>query len=445
MFFETETLKILTKALGILEEGFSEFPKFSQELDFPAIEKTLMKTAERLKDNYPYFHPLYAGQMLKPPHPIAKLAYMLSLYINPNNHALDGGRASSSMEKELIADLARMFGFQTHLGHLCSGGTVANLEALWVATCLHKGKKIVASSQAHYTHSRMSKVLGVDFETINVTSKGKMDISHLEKMLLQGDIGTVVVTLGTTGAGLLEPLDKIVELKNKYDFRIHVDGAYGGYFILAENLSENSKKIMNSLPFADSITIDPHKHGLQPYGCGCILFKDPNVGKFYKHDSPYTYFSSNDMHLGEITLECSRPGASAVALWTTMQMLPPVKDGVFAKDLEKCRESALKFYNILKEDKNYITFFEPDLDIVVFAPNGASFSEISEKSRKQFEESAKQNLHLALFELPCEIAKHYVTNVKEDKENLTCLRSCLMKPEHLDWVEEIAGLLGITR
>src|SRR6185369_10540138 len=100
---------------------------------------------ERMQDNFPYQHPFYIGQMLKPPHAVARLAYALAQYINPNNHALDGGRASSAMEKEAVADLAAMFGWQSHLGHLCGGGTIANLEALWVSGRLHRGKTIVAS------------------------------------------------------------------------------------------------------------------------------------------------------------------------------------------------------------------------------------------------------------------------------------------------------------
>ena len=79
--------------------------------------------------------------------------------------------------------------------------------------------------------------------------------------------------------------------------------------------------------------IDPHKHGLQPYGCGCVLFRDPAVGRFYKHDSPYTYFTSKELHLGEISLECSRAGAAAVALWATQQLLPLTPGGEFARGL----------------------------------------------------------------------------------------------------------------
>jgi len=162
MPLEKETLAILPAALRALEEGFAALPATnSQPPGQERIGEVLQQVAVRLRDNYPYFHPLYAGQMLKPPHPIARAAYALATWINPNNHALDGGRASSAMEKEAVAEIAAMFGWQTHLGHLCSGGTMANLEALWVAGQLHPGKKIAASSQAHYTHHRISGVLEI--------------------------------------------------------------------------------------------------------------------------------------------------------------------------------------------------------------------------------------------------------------------------------------------
>src|SRR5437667_61165 len=80
---------------------------------------------------------------------VARLAYALALWINPNNHALDGGRASSVMEKEAVAGIARLFGWEKYLGHLCSGGTMANLEALWVAGRLRPGTTVAASEQAH--------------------------------------------------------------------------------------------------------------------------------------------------------------------------------------------------------------------------------------------------------------------------------------------------------
>src|SRR5437870_8981425 len=155
MTLETESLSLLYEALERLEPGFAGLPAFESSADLDAMRAVLMDVAGRLRDNFPYPHPLYAGQMLKPPHPVARLAYALALWVNPNNHALDGGRASSAMEKEAVADIAAMFGWQAHLGHLCGGGTMANLEALWVAGQLHPDRKVVASGQAHYTHGRI--------------------------------------------------------------------------------------------------------------------------------------------------------------------------------------------------------------------------------------------------------------------------------------------------
>ena len=266
---------------------------------------------------------------------------MLALWVNPNNHALDGGRASSRMEKEAVAELARMFGWETQLGHLTGGGTMANLEALWVSGRLNPGKTVVASSQAHYTHSRISEVLHLGFDSVPCDSRSRMNANALEDRLKQGDVGTVVATIGTTGTGAVDPLPDILALREKYGFRLHADAAYGGYYALVDNLADEAASAYRRLGEVDSLVIDPHKHGLQPYGCGCILFRDPSVGTLYKHDSPYTYFSSSELHLGEISLECSRAGASAVALWATQRLLPMTRDGEFARGLARCREAAL--------------------------------------------------------------------------------------------------------
>ncbi len=454
MLLEKGTLEILPTALRVLEEGFASLPA----IDAPALDKervaeVMQQVAVRLRDNYPYFHPLYAGQMLKPPHPIARAAYALATWINPNNHALDGGRASSAMEKEAVAELAAMFGWQTHLGHLASGGTMANLEALWVAGRLHRGKKVAASAQAHYTHHRISSVLGLPFVELPCDPWGRMDAQALSARLAEGDIGCVVATLGTTGTGSVDPLPEILRLRAHYGFRLHVDAAYGGYFTLAENLAKDTRASFEVIGQADSIVVDPHKHGLQPYGCGCVMFRDPSVGALYKHDSPYTYFTSSELHLGEISLECSRPGASAVALWATQKLLPLERGGEFAAGLEACREAAVMLAERLAADSRWLVPFPPELDIVVWAPHAASASLASEQSQRIFTAAAKRGLHLALIRLP---VRYFPTLKKpqgrpadpalppadsSDQETVLCLRSVLMKPEHREWLNQIMATL----
>ena len=439
---ETDTLKILQDALRKLDAGFLSLPAFDAAApDTHEISAILASTAERLHDNYPYFHPLYAGQMLKPPHPVARLAYALALWINPNNHALDGGRASSAMEKEAVAEIAAMFGWDEHLGHLSGGGTMANLEALWVADRLAPGKTILASEQAHYTHQRISRVLQLACETVRCDARGRMDVAALRNRLARGDVGTVVATMGTTATGSVDPLADILLLREKYGFRIHADAAYGGYFHLAGNLAEETRRHFDQIQHVDSIVLDPHKHGLQPYGCGCVLFRDPAVGRLYKHDSPYTYFSSTDLHLGEISLECSRPGAAAVALWATQRLLPLRKQGEFANSLERCREAALKFHQRLAKDGRFLTPFAPELDIIVFAPRAANLEETSLLTRKVFDAAARKNLHLAVAEIPVVFFGEQWQGAKRSQSSISCLRSVLMKPEHLDWLDRIWAIL----
>src|SRR5664279_29666 len=177
--YNKQSFVILQKALDKLSEGFASLPAFEQKVP-EGVEEILLAVAEKMQDNFPYHHPLYAGQMLKPPHEVARLAYMLSIWINPNNHALDGGRASSEMEKETVAEIALMFGWKEHLGHLTSSGTFANLEALWVAGNIHPKKKIAASELAHYTHERISNVLGIKYQKIPCRKNGEMDVNKLE-------------------------------------------------------------------------------------------------------------------------------------------------------------------------------------------------------------------------------------------------------------------------
>ena len=438
MILDDDSLKILAEAIRKLQEGFADLPDYSGK---PAggerLAEVLLVTAERLRDNYPYFHPLYAGQMLKPPHPVARLAYSLAMFVNPNNHALDGGRATSAMEKEAVAQIASMFGWTTFLGHLCGGGTMANLEALWAAGQLHPGKKILASEQAHYTHRRISSVLQLEFEQLPCDDHGRLRTDALEQRLKRGDIGTVVATIGTTATGSIDPLHRILELQQKYGFRIHADAAYGGYFALARNLAPEGKVIFDCLGRADSIVTDPHKHGLQPYGCGCVLFRDPAVGALYKHESPYTYFSSAELHLGEISLECSRPGAAAAALWATQKLLPLSVGGEFARGLERGKEAALLLHRKLEDDGRLVPAFEPELDILVFAPRSATLAEASQCSRRLFESAARRGLHLALAELPARFWKNRGLALVEDQPTVTCLRSVLMKPDHFEWLDAI--------
>ena len=224
-----------------------------------------------------------------------------------------------------------MFGFPDDaLGHLTSSGTIANLEALWVARELHPGKAIAYGANAHYTHSRMCAVLGVEGRCR--PTRGA-DRPRGRGALRGGGSARSSSPPGTTGLGTV---DDVARRRRAARALRRADPRRRRLRrLLHAARRRRSSRVAPSArsPSADSVVVDPHKHGLQPYGCGAVLFRDPGVGRLYKHDSPYTYFTSGELHLGEISLECSRAGAAAAALWLTLRCLdlkPVLEAGVRA-------------------------------------------------------------------------------------------------------------------
>ncbi|CAN5167988.1 aminotransferase class V-fold PLP-dependent enzyme [soil metagenome] len=442
-------LPILQASLRKLDDWRTQFGE--EELvgytETPQIINIVEKLQERLEGNYPFHHPQYAGQMLKPPHPLAWISYALSMTINPNNHALDGGPPTSEMEKEAVSQLAEMVGYgEEYLGHLTSGGTIANLEALFIARELQPGKMIAASSRAHYTHKRMCRVLNTPFYEIPEKNDGSVDWDLLNKHI--DKIGTLVVTMGTTGLGEVEPLARLLPKMKDAGVRVHADAAYGGFFkIIEEQL--DSKENWKVLSEADSIVIDPHKHGLQPYGCGSVLYKDPSVGKFFRHDSPYTYFTSDDLHLGEISLECSRAGASAAALWATQQLFPLTEDGLGVY-LKSTKGAANLLYKALNSSDEFECFNNPELDILGYfpVPCDRKMSEITTLSRKLFsagvKAAPKDGFHLSLYNMNAHAFSATFPDYEADTDTVTILRSVMMKPEHELFITKLTKRLHTT-
>src|SRR5215472_4516410 len=430
----------LRRAAAAIADWEAAFPPFerhpSLEVSDERFAAAFATFAERLRGNYPYFHPSYAGQMLKPPHPAAVAGYLAAMLINPNNHALDGGPVTSVMEKEAVAELATMFGFRTHLGHLTSSGTVANLEALYVARELHPGRGVAYSAEAHYTHARMCGLLGVEGTEVGIDTAGRIDLGALDELLAGGTIGTVVATAGTTGLGAIDPVHDLLAVARRHGVRVHVDAAYGGFFTLLAGASGPAgldPRPWRAIADCDSVVVDPHKHGLQPYGCGAVLFADPAVGRFYAHDSPYTYFTSDELHLGEISLECSRAGAAAAALWLTFRLLPPEPGGL-GLVLAACRRAALDWAGLLETSDRLRLYQHPELDIVSYFPltAGKSMSAIDGESARILAagmHDSERPVFVSTLTVEADAFSRRHPDIAADQDRSRILRSVLMRPE----------------
>ena len=319
------------------------------------------------------------------------------MLINPNNHALDGGPATARMEREVTAQLAAMFGFGTHLGHLTTSGTIANLEALFVARELHPGRGIAFSADAHYTHSRMCGLLGIEGRPVAVDRRGRMDLDALEELLRTGRVGTVVLTAGTTGLGAIDPIHEALGLCRQHGARIHVDAAYGGFFTTA---GRARRAPGTALPrAAPPGSCRPRRGGPSPsatrwwwtrtsMGCSptaaapccsaipgwpgstCTTRRTPT-------SPPRTCTS------GRSASSVRGPGAAAAALWLTFRLLPPTPDGL-GQVLAAGRRAALAWSALIGKSAVLDLYQQPELDIVSYFPvtEPAALSRIDQASER---------------------------------------------------------------
>jgi glutamate/tyrosine decarboxylase-like PLP-dependent enzyme len=271
-----------------------------------------------------------------------------------------------------------------------------------------------------------------------------MDLDALADCLRSENVGTVVATIGTTGLGAVDAVDEIVPLARAHGARVHADAAYGGFFALA---ARHDPPLVAPAPFAalaacDSIVIDPHKRGLQPYGCGTVLFRDPAVGRVYQHESPATYFTSAELHLGEISLECSRAGAAAAALWATLRCFPLQPESGLGAVLARTRAAALAWAARIRESEYLRLVVEPELDILAFFPVTAPLtaSAISAATDHLFAAlmaDPDDPVYLAKLTVDQQLLAANHPDVVWDQPATIVLRSVLMKPEHLAAVDAL--------
>ena len=235
------------------------------------------------------------------------------MLVNTNNHALDGGPATWEMEKEVVRDLAAMFGLPDDaLGHLTASGTIANLEALWVARELHPGKAVAYSEDAHYTHARMCGVLGMEGRAVAADRAGRIDLDALEAALRGGGIGTVVLTPGTTGARRGRPDRRGAGRCASATACASTSTPPTAASSRCSRARGSSRRRRSARSReCDSVVVDPHKHGLQPYGCGAVLFRDPGVGPPVQ--------ARLALHLLHLRASCT----SARSAWSARAPAPP--------------------------------------------------------------------------------------------------------------------------
>lgn len=262
---------------------------------------------------------------------------------------------------------------------------------------------ILVPAHRHYSWEKISALLGFGTENmlpIELDRHGTASPHDLEKKIAwcrqkERPIAMIISVLGTTEMGLVDPIHEIHNLISRYSRNSgvttwhHVDAAFGGFFCSLKDsrglIDEQFKRDLNSVRFADSVTIDPHKLGYVPYACGAFLIQDEKQNRIPTQESPYIDFQKSDA--GHFTIEGSRSAAGATATWLTAKTIGLDKDG-YGRILNRTVEATRVLRRALHEtiqDVHIPTTADTNILCFCVGRSGESLSAVNERTQKIFE------------------------------------------------------------
>jgi len=297
------------------------------------------------------------GSMCTGPHEVGVEAYYMFLESNVGDSGLFKG--ARQIEKEVIEMLGSLLGKKDACGHVITGGTEANIMAMWAARnskTVTENPEIIVPKSAHFSFKKASDMLCLKIREAKLDKNYHVDIESV-KELISPDTVAVVGIAGTTELGVIDPVEELSNICLEENIYLHVDAAFGGFSIPFLNYAGyNFPKFDFSLSGVSSITIDPHKMGLAPIPTGCILFRDKTYLRSISTETPYLTEKEQSTVVG------TRTGASAAAAWALMKYFG--KEG-YAELAEKCmRVTELLAEGI--EESGFKLIRKPELNIVAF-------------------------------------------------------------------------------
>ncbi len=326
----------------------------------------------------------------------------IMIALNQNLVKIETSKAFTPLERQVLGMLHRliyseqddfysrwMHSSNHSLGAFCSGGTIANITALWVArnNCLkadgeftgvekeglfnammhygYKGLAILVSERGHYSLKKAANVLGIGQSSLVAVRTDEYNRlcskdlqSKIEKLKSQGIKPFAVIGVaGTTETGNIDPLDEIADICAKEQCHFHVDAAWGG----ATLMSNNHRHLLKGIERADSVTIDAHKQLYIPMGAGMVLFKDPSAMSAVEHHAEYI-IRKGSKDLGIHTLEGSRSGM-AMLVYSSMQIISrPGYEMLIDQSIDKAK----RFSELIKQQEDFELVSEPELCLLTY-------------------------------------------------------------------------------
>ncbi|MDQ2165244.1 MULTISPECIES: pyridoxal-dependent aspartate 1-decarboxylase PanP [Vibrio] len=389
------------------EKPLKEIEKDFSNPQIPESPEFVSEHTQHLLDNL-VAHSVHTSAPSFIGHMTSALPYFLMplskimIALNQNLVKIETSKAFTPLERQVLGMLHRliyqkndafysqwMHSANHSLGAFCSGGTIANITALWVArnNALkadgdfqgvekeglfkamrhygYHGLAILVSDRGHYSLKKAADVLGIGQEGLVCVKTDhnnrlcpqdlKAKMAHLKSQKIKPF--AVVGVAGTTETGNIDPLRDIANICQQEGCHFHVDAAWGG----ATLMSNNHRHLLNGIELADSVTIDAHKQLYIPMGAGMVLFKKPDAMHSIEHHAQYI-LRKGSKDLGSHTLEGSRSGM-AMLVYASMHIISrPGYELLIDQSLAKARY----FADLIKEQDDFELISEPELCLLTY-------------------------------------------------------------------------------
>jgi tyrosine decarboxylase/aspartate 1-decarboxylase len=310
----------------------------------------------KLRKDFSYSSGKILCSMCTNPHSFAKQIYQKYLEKNLGDPSLF--LASTELEQETVSMLGSLLSNPEASGSIVSGGTEANIIALWAARNLAKKERgeVIVPISAHHSFDKASDLLNLKLIKVRLNSRFQMYAKAAEKAVTSKTVAIVGVA-GSTGLGVVDPLGELSEVASANNVYLHVDAAFGGFVLpFLKELGYEPLDFDFSLPSVSSITVDPHKMGLAPIPAGGILFRDASISEAISMKVPYLSGETK-----ESTLLGTRSGASAVAVWA---LLMHMGRAGYTAVVDRCLKLTWKLAEEIQRTDGVDVVTEPTLNVV---------------------------------------------------------------------------------
>jgi tyrosine decarboxylase/aspartate 1-decarboxylase len=346
-----------------------------REKGLPA-EAVLEELKRKLHGDFTFQSGRILGSMCTYPHRLARQVYAEFLEKNLGDPGLFP--ATAEIEREVIQTLGELLSNPHASGNIVTGGTEANVLALWAFKNLRmkNGGEIVVPVSAHCSFDKAASLLGFKIVRVGLNNGFQVDVEAARKAITPKTIALVGIA-GTTGLGVVDPIDELSDLALEHNLLLHVDAAFGGFVLpFLKELGYKTPEFDFSLPGVSSITIDPHKMGLAPIPAGGILFRNEELRKAIAWKVPY-------LAGGEIeqsTFVGTRSGASVIAVWALLRHLG--REG-YRKIVERCMRVTWKLAEGVKQVDGLDIITKPVTNVVGIKSEDFDIKLIAEKLREK--------------------------------------------------------------